>query len=171
MTVADLRARAETDLDDLTLERILGSAREAVDGWAGASSAAVETFSYPCSEFISLARRRASITSVKERRTPEGPEVTLATTDYRAVGDYLLLRLVGGANPGTYWGAEVVVAYVPEVDTQTRDRVTLDLCLMDIEFSAYDSEAVGEWSGGTGDWAVRRAGLLAQLGEGRSLAI
>jgi len=168
VTVEDLRARVETDLDTPTLQRILDSAVSAVDRSAGKTSAETESLVATNSEWLSLNRRHTAVVSVTERRRHSSDPVVLAADDFREVGDYRMLRLADGTNGNVCWGAEVTIVYTPEVDVSVRDRVTLDLCQVDIEFRAYDSEKSGDWSGSQKDWKARRRELLAQIREGRS---
>ena len=88
--------------------------------------------------------------------------------DYRLVGDYKLRRRNDGDNPETSWGAEVSVVYVPEIDQTVRDRVTLDLCQMDIEFQALDRLKSGDYEGEQKDYKLRRLALFRQIREGMS---
>lgn len=165
LTIYDARARVETDLPDSALQRILTSAVKAVDRSAGKADSETRTFVGHGTAVLPFARRVASITSVTERRSPRGDETALSANDYRLVGSYRLLRLTGGDNGASYWGWEVVVVYVPEVDAAVRDRVALDLVQIDVEFRALDREKVGDWEGEQKDYKKRRRALLAQVRE------
>ncbi|MCP4871633.1 MAG: phage gp6-like head-tail connector protein [Proteobacteria bacterium] len=169
VTVQDLRARVETDLDDDTLQRILDSAVQAIDRAAGKAIAEQEAKLAANSEWFATIRRPASGIVIKERRRHTSPEVTLAADDYRQVGTYRFLRLTDGTNPAPCWGHEVVIDYVPEVDEDVRDRVALDISQVDLEFRAFEREKSGDWEGEQKEWKSRRRELLAQVREGRSL--
>ena len=166
--IDDLRARVETDLDNNVLQRILDAAEKSVERAAGNATTEAETHQAFGARFLALSRRSTAFTSVTERLRYSSDAVTLSANDYRKVGDYKLIRLADGDNPSSYWGSEVVVTYTPEVDENIRDRVTLDLCQVDIEFRAYDSEKSADWSGSQKDWKARRRELLAHVREGRS---
>ncbi len=168
VTVEDLHARVETALDTTVLQRILDAAVASVVRSAGNASSESQTMVATNSEWLALTRRHTAIVSVTERRRHSSDAVVLSSNDYREVGDYRMLRLADGDNGGSFWGAEVAIVYTPEVDADVRDRVTLDLCQVDIEFRAYDSEKSGDWSGSQKDWKARRRELLAQIREGRS---
>ena len=168
VTVDDLRLRIETDLDDTTLERILDAAVESVERSAGKADSEVDTREAFAAPFVVLSRRKTAIVSITERRRFSSDEVTLSANDYREVGDYKLFRTSDGDNPSTGWGSEVVVTYTPEVDEDVRDRVTLDLCQVDIEFRAYDREESGDWEGEQKDYKARRRELFRQIREGQS---
>lgn len=167
--LAALKERVETDFPDTVLQRVLDSAVKAVERAHGATASETETHLAIGAQFLSLHRQSQSLTTVTERRRMSSDAVTLSANDYRKVGDFRLMRLATGDNPAGYWGAEDVVTYVPVVDINVRDRVTLDLCLVDIEFNAFDSYKAGNWTGTQKDWRARRRELLAQIREGQSL--
>lgn len=166
--IDDLRARIGTDLDDTTLQRILDSAEKAIERAAGNATSEIETKEAFGAQFFTLDRRSTAFTSITERRRYSSDAVTLSANDYRKVGDYKLMRLADGDNPSNFWGSEVVITYTPEVDTDVRDRVALDLCQVDIEFRAYDREKSPDWEGEQKDWKARRRELLTHVKEGRS---
>ena len=168
VTVANLRLRVETDLDDVTLQRILDSAVKAVDRAAGGIGNEVEVKLPSSSEWLSLNRRHIAIVSIKERRRHSSDQVTLSANDYRVVGSYRILRLTDGDNGNSCWGDEVEITYTPEVDTEVRDRVVLDVSQVDIEFRAYEREKSGDWEGEQKEWKSRRRETLAHVREGRS---
>lgn len=167
VTIADLRARVETDLDDPTLQRIMDAAVKSIDRAAGKADEQVETRIATNSEWIATSRRMASVTSIEERRRVRSDPINLSANDYRIVGATRLLRESGGDNGASFWGAQVTITYVPEVDQDVRDRVTLDLSAVDLEFRAYEQERSGDWSG-KADWKKQRSQLLRQVREGRS---
>lgn len=167
VTIADLRARVETDLDDTTLQRILDSAVKAIERAAGSATEQTETRVCTNSAWIATTRPMVSVTSVEEYRRVRGTPVALAADDYRIVGATRLLRLDDGTNASVSWGAQVTIVYVPEVDQDIRDRVSLDIAQVDLEFRAYDQEKSGDWSG-KADWKKQRSRLLKEVREGRS---
>jgi len=168
MTLADVRARVETDLDNTTLQRIFDSAVAAVDRAAGKAGSEMQTFNAAGISEIPLNRPASAITSVDERRSRSSDAVTLAADDYRLIGDYVLFREASGTNPASTWGAQVDVTYAPDVDQEIRDRVALDIIQVDVEFRAQDSEAIGDVAMTQKDYKARRRALLAQVREGRS---
>ena len=169
VTIADLRARYETDLDDSTIQRVLDANVVAVNRSAGKTAAAVEHKLARNSAWVSIQRPAGTIDTVTERRRHRSTEVTLAADDYRLVGPYRLLRLTDGTNGAPHWGDEVAVTYTPEVDQAIRDRVTLDLSQVDLEFRAYDKEKSADWEGDQKKgWKGKRVQLLRQIREGRS---
>lgn len=168
LTLADVRGRVETDLDDVALQRILDAAVEDINRRHGEAASATETFRAWGAPEISLGRRASAITEVNEIRSRHDSSVTLSANDFRRSGDYRLVRLTNGDNPAPCWGFEVEVKYVPEVDPALRDRVALDVIQVDVEFRALESEGVGDWDGSYADYQERREAVLAQVREGRS---
>lgn len=168
LTTDDVRARVETDLDEPTVQRILTAAEKAVTRAAGSADDQTATFLALGASQVSLPRRHSEIVSVKERASRHADQVTLASDDYREIGDYVLQRLANGTNGASYWGSEVEVVYTPEVDATLRERVVLDLCQLDIEFKAVDVEAVGDYKQEQKDFRARKRALLAEVREGRS---
>ncbi len=167
--VADVREKNPTDWTDDAVQRVIDSAVKAIARAAGNATAQVDTGDASGSEWFALTRRSTAFTSVTERRRHSSDEVTLSSDDYRKVGDYKLLRLASGTNGASFWGKEVVATYTPEVDTEVRDRVTLDLCVVDINFQAFDREKSGaDWEGEQKDYKARRRELLRQIREGQS---
>ncbi len=162
-----LKLRVETDFDNSVLQRVLDSVKKAVERAHGNAASEVETQLASGSEYLALHRQSQSFTSITERRRTSTDAVTLSANDYRKVGGYRLMRLVDGDNPARFWGAEVVITYVPVIDEDIRDRVILDLCLLDINFNAFDSYKSGNWTGTQKDWRARRRELLAQIREGQ----
>ncbi len=167
VTVDDLRARVETDLDNPTLQRILDAAVKAVDRAAGSATEQTQTMVATNSAWIATVRPVVSVTSIDEARGARSTPVTLSANDYRIVGDYRLLRMNDGDNPSGCWGNVVTIVYVPQVDQDVRDRVVLDLSQVDLKFDAFNESKSGDWSG-KADWKKARATLLGQVREGRS---
>lgn len=174
MTVSldQLRARVETDLDDTTLQRILDANVKSIDRAAGNATEESEDQDGTNSDWIAVLRPVAAVVSIIERRSHTSDAVTLSANDYRLVGKTRFLRLTNGDNPARCWGVEVQLNYTPEVDTAVRDRVTIDLCHVDVEYRPFDQEKTGkgEWDG-KADWGKQRRELLAQVREGRSLIV
>lgn len=168
-TLAEVRARVETDLDDATLQTLVDGEIESLEREAGGETETETQFASGLKKII-LHRQPASITSINERGTLTSDPVTLVTDDWRQIGQYGLFRLTDGTNPAASWGAEVVIVYVPELDATLRDRVVFDLVQLAVEFRAFDEEEIGkDWKGVQKDWIKRRKAVLAQVSEGRGL--
>lgn len=169
-TLAEVRARVETDLDDATLQTIIDGEIEALNRDAGGDTAVETQFASGLKQIL-LRRKPESITKIEERVTADSDPVTLASNDWRRVGLHTVRRLTDGDNPASGWGAEVVVTYVPEIDVALRDRVIFDLVQLSVEFRAFDSEETGDWKGEQKDYDKRRKAILAQISEGRGLIL
>ena len=168
--LAEVRARVETDLDDATLQTIVDGEIESLQREAGKETETETQYASGLKKIV-LKRLPKSITSIKERVTLTADEVTLATDDWRQTGLYGLFRVTDGTNPASRWGAEVVIAYVPEIDTNLRDRIVFDLVQMAVEFRAFDEETAGDLKGLQKDYKNRRKAVLEQLTEGRGLIL
>ena len=167
-TLGEVRARTETDLDDATLTTIIDAEIESLQREAGGPTETETQFASGLKKII-LKRKPASITSITERGTLTAAPVTLAANDWRQTGLYGIYRLADGTNPAASWGAEVVIAYVPELDAALRDRAIFDLVQLAVEFRAFDSEEAGDWKGTQKDYDKRRKAVLAQVSEDRGL--
>lgn len=170
-TLTSTRARVETDLDDATLQTIIDAETEFLTRHVGATGSEIETHRAFGLREIVLKRKPESITSIKERRHYTSEEVTLAVDDWRRVGNFNVLRVADGTNPAGFWGQETIVEYVPDTDSQLRERVLLDLIQLSVEFRAMDNEEAGDWAReeASDSYARKRRALVRQVTEGRAL--
>lgn len=159
ITVMDVHARMETDLDDATIQRMIDAAVEEIEGRHGSAGLVTDYFQALGSKTVVLSRRPVSIIEVRERRMPTDELLVVPDEDYRQQLPMILYRV------DTTWGYEVQVDYEPLVNAQMRDRIALDLVQLDIEFRAFESERIGDWQGSQGDYADRRLAILKQLRE------
>ncbi len=167
VTVDDIREDTPNDRTGAALQKMLDSNVAAINRSAGNASTESQTDDASGSAWIVLNRLSSSITTVTERRRHSNAAVTLSADDWRKVGDRRFLRLQDGTNPASCWGAETVFTYVPEIDANNRDVVTLKLCKMDINFQAYDREKSGaDWEGEQKDYKARRRAVFAEIREG-----
>lgn len=167
VSIAQIRSRVETDLDDATLTLILNAETEALEREVGAESE-VETHLATGNKKLVLRRKPESIDEIVERRHLLDTTTTLSGDDYRILGERILYRLGDGTNPEDTWGDEVVITYTAEIDSNLRDRVLIDLVLLSVEFSAYKKQDVGDWTGDQGDYFDRRKKVFAQIREPRA---
>lgn len=172
VTLEELRLRVETDLTDPVLQRMITANEKAIARAAGSATSEVEVHLAANSDWVSVLRPVAAVVTIIERMSKTSDPITLAANDYRLVGKYRFLRLGDGDNPARCWGTEVEFTYTPEVDTDLRDRVTIDLCQVDVEYRPFQEEKTGkgEWEG-KADWSKQRRELIAQIREGRSLIV
>lgn len=169
-TVSEVRARVETDLDDATLRTIIDGEVESLQREAGGETETETQYASGLKKIV-LKRKPNTITSIDERGTLTADPITLSANDWRQTGLYGIFRLSDGDNPASRWGAEVVIAYVPELDTNLRDRIIFDLVQMAVEFRAFDEETAGDWKGLQKDYKKRRKAVLEQVTEGRGLIL
>lgn len=169
-SLAEVRARVETDLDDATLQTIIDAESEAIERLAGTDSETETQFASGLPVIV-LQRLPAEITRITERRCVTSEAVELQSDDWRMSGRYGIRRLHSGTNAAGTWGEEVVIEYVPSIDYRLRDRVLLDLVQMSVEFRAFETEEVGDTkrSETQGAYERRRHSLLKQLKENRGL--
>lgn len=172
LTTDDVRERIDTDLSETAVQRVLTAAESSVERSAGNATVETEQVDASNSVRLTVSRRSTSITSVTERRRHSSDAVALSSNDYRKIGAITFLRLNSGDNAASFWGKEVTIVYVPEVDTELREIVTLELCMYAIEHSSFDREKKGaDWEGEQKDYKARRRASLAQLHEGRSAIV
>ena len=169
-TLSEVRARVETDLDDATLRTLIDGEIESLERAVGKETETETQYASGLTKIV-LKRLPKSITSIKERVTLTADEVSLSTNDWRQTGLYGLFRVSDGDNSASRWGAEVVIEYVPELDTNLRDRIVFDLVQMAVEFRAFDEETAGDWKGLQKDYKQRRKAVLEQVTEGRGLIL
>lgn len=171
ISVNAAKKRIETDLPDETVQLIIDAETEAMERHA-VGTTETELQDGRGLRFLVLKRKAASITSITERRFyTSDTETVLNADDYRLLGGFKLFRLNTGTNPFNDWGEETTIVYTPEVDTNLRDRVVLDLVQLSVEFNAYQAEKAGDWTGNQGDYKERRESVLNQLREPRRLVV
>ena len=167
ITVDDVREDTPNDRTDAALQRMIDSNVAAINRSAGNADAETQTDDGSGNQRIVLNRLSTSIASITERQRASDDAVTLSTDDWRKVGDRVFLRLQDGTNPASFWGQETVFTYVPEIDADNRDVVTLKLCKMDLNFQAYDREKSGaDWEGEQKDYKARRRAVFGEIREG-----
>ena len=167
VTVDDIREDTPNDRTEAALQKMLDSNVAAINRSAGNASSETQPDAASGNQRIVLNRLSTSITTITERQRNSDAAVTLSTDDWRKVGDRVFLRLADGSNPAGAWGREVVITYVPEIDADVRDVVTLKLCQMDINFPASDREKSGaDWEGEQKDYKARRKAVFREIREG-----
>ena len=168
LTLAEMRALHETDLEDDALQALLDAAEEEIVSHAGAHASASDFFSRPLSASVFLKRRAASIDAVTER--VRGEETELAADDYRLADTRELIRRDDGTNPRSSWGDEVTVEYVPVSDLDTRKRVQADLVKLSAQYQALRSESSGDLQQTFPEYQAERQAILSQLSPGLAIA-
>lgn len=162
MDVAELRDHIETDLPDPALQRILDAEQEAVDR---VSSPSVVTDRFDCLGTLRLVltRQAASISRIGWRRRLDEEEIELAEDDYRFEAPFELFRLPGGTNPAPRWVGRISVDYLPEADSEDRDRVLIALVRLSLAYEGLTATKVGDESISHLDYSAEREKLLGSL--------
>lgn len=180
LTVDEIRAYVETDLDDASLQRLLDAAEAAIVSYAGSPGEATQLVDGGVGR-LALARRAASMTTVTESRGTT--TTTLDADDYRIRADgYVLERLNTGTNPRSRWYGQISLTYVPVDDSATREAVQIELVRIDLASSSgaggggLKSESIGDYSASFGSTDSRtpeqqRADALARLNPEPMMAV
>src|SRR5438105_1096004 len=148
LTVAGLRTFIKTPLADSALQSLLDATEEDIVKFAGQPGDVTELIDGGYRR-LTLNRPASSITSIKETiGLTLTQQLILDPSDYRlrAYG-YVLERLGTGTTPRWYWGRLVEVVYAYAGDTAIREMVQVDLCKLELAFSAgVAAETIGSWS-------------------------
>jgi hypothetical protein len=161
--IVDAEARVPAGTDALVLDRLVRSAVETVERYAGPDATVVETFTYGRWErprTVFTTRPIAAITAITEADVELDPG-----TDFSVWGERGIVRHNG------YWGHSVSVTYDPVVDANLRQQIVLDLVEIEASFRTTDRMQLGDYSEATGDQEARRASVLSRLTEDRALVV
>lgn len=171
ITVADVRDRISTPLDDVVIQRMIDAETEAVNRTAGPVSVTENRVVTVRSPMLVLRYAAASVTSIEEREDPRDSAVLLSSTDWRQFDKFTLVRLSTGTNPRDNWAPIVTVTYNRVVDNALRDRVILDLVQLAISFRAEESVDVDQFQMAQIRFFDRRRALLRQLREPKAAIV
>lgn len=168
LTVAELEAQIDTDLDDVALQQIIDAVERDIEGYVGPQTAAVEEYDPELLTVLRLPAKGSAITSVVEytdaRSDPT--KTTLAANDYELSSDgWEVRRLSDGTNARDTWGWRVVMTFTPVADTARRKQVAIELARLEITHTGYSQEKVGDWSGTSRGLSAERAEILERLDE------
>lgn len=182
--VATFKNHFETDLDTSVIQSLLDDASAEITRRFGSDTSVTEEHilatpigcngssnSFLSSDAQHVGRRHiwtkqkiSSVTSVKEGVTLADADLTtlVEDTDYRVINDGWGIERID-----TDFLKRVVIVYAPESDSDRRDRVTIDLVKLAIQFNGLDSERVGDWQGSHMDYQKTREEILSTLKSGR----
>jgi len=167
LTTDELREHFETDLKDAAVQRLIDDAESEIDERIGQLATGTDTFEGDIlATALFLSRRAKTITTATEEiRSGGGYQTTvLDPTDYKLRYEGRQIeRLTSGVNPRSTWGDIVTVVYVPEDDTNRRKRVAVDLVKLAAQYSALDSEKIGDYSAKSAKYEAHRSEILARL--------
>lgn len=171
-----LKAHFETDLTDAAIQRLIDdAAEEIVDRYGDNSSITEEHIlatpsGYRGHDSSHVGRRHIypkkkvdTVTSVKEGVTLAADDMTtlVADTDYRLIFNGRAIERIG-----TDFLQRVEIVYTPITDVSRRDRVTIDLVKLAIQYQGLKSEKVGDYSASFTDYQKERESLLRGLNSG-----
>lgn len=164
VTVADVRRKVQTGLDDIDLADIITDEENEVVRRFGATGDGVtmvtEVYDGRSATSLFLNRPAVNVTSITVADKGGGTASTVATTAYQVWGNEGRIEHLGGG-----WGSGIVtVTYVPVDDRARRRQVIVELVRLALEQAAMKSESVGgEYSYQAPDWEAARAALYRRL--------
>lgn len=174
ISVADVRARVETDLTDADIQMAIDAGEAEIIRLHGPHASTITEYRRPSMEVQRLQTSRpvSSITSITETYTATYGEttITLATTDYSLEGVRTIRRKIGGAYPRTIWAPLVTIVYVPVDDSARRKLPLMKLVQLALRYEAASLTLVGDARTVHVDHAAERARILGGLDNGRLLA-
>ena len=166
-----IKAHFETDLADTALQRLIDAEDKEITSRYGSNTSVTEqhTLETPDGQparrsYIFTRQWIGSITSVKEGVTLSDDDLTtlVADTDYRVMLNGLSIERVD-----TDFLQRVEIIYVPLTDESRRDRVTIDLVKLGVQYQGLKSEKVGDYSASHVDYQQERENVLSTLNSGR----
>lgn len=158
VSVSDVRAKVQTDLDDSALGDIIANEEAALSARLGAppdgTTAITEVLINTEGGSLYTKRPVATVTSVTESSTLTSTPATLAATDYYLMGTRgQFIRLAGCVS----WGQLVTVVYVPADSAALWKQVIIELVRIALEQTTMRQESVaGEYTYQAPDWNVAR---------------
>lgn len=170
LTTTEIREQVQTDLSNAALKKIYDAELKRIEVKVGKNTGVLETKFAAGLVDMFTQRPIGTITSIKERATPDATQVTLAADDYRTFGPRGLRRLATGTNAASYWGQEVEVTYNPIDDIDRRNLALVELVRIAVEERAIASEKDGDYEAKYKDPMRARRETLASLGTGLPIA-
>lgn len=173
VSIAELRAKVPSDLDDTQLQSIIDNEESELVrrfGPHGDGTTAITEGPKPGGERnVYVSRPIVSISSITEAvYLGDTPETVDSTTYYAWKDEGRIERLPSGSQT---WGRAVTVTYVPSDDRALRKQVIIELCRLALSQTTLKSESIaGEYSYTTladdssGGWEATRARQYRRLG-------
>ena len=169
LSVAELQAQVETDLDSTTLQQIIDAVEKDIEEHVGPGSNYVYELDHmDLLTVIRLPVRASSIDSIVEYTDSEHnpTKTTLAADDYELSDDgWFVRRLSDGTNSDDTWGWHVVITFTPAANVEKRKQAAIQLARLEITHTGYENEAVGDWSAKSLDARKERAKILRALDQ------
>jgi hypothetical protein len=154
LSPAELQEFASSDLNDAALQIIIDGCEAEMIQRFGPHATATQTFFSPCA-YIVLSRTATGIDTI----TADGTELT--TDDFTVISGRIV-RLESGS-----WSGPLVVTYLPEDETAKRKLALMKLCKLEIAYSGYQSQSIGDVSEQPLDLNAERERIFASLASAR----
>lgn len=182
--VAEFKEHVETDLATTAIQRLLDAEVEEIIRRFGKDISVTEEHILEAPEGFEsgvvtaqkIGRRRIwtgqqinSATTVKEGPTLTPADLTTLTEDADSDGFRIIHNGYAIERIGTDFDKRVEIVYVPKTDVRRRDRVTIDLVHLAIQYNALKSERVGDWNGSHVEYQKERESILSTLNAGRRI--
>jgi len=166
----------ETDLVDDAIQRLIDAEADEITRRFGSDTSVTEQYllatpmGYNGQEAQKVSQRRiwtkrqiGAVTTVKEGPTLGASDLTtlVENTDFRVINNGWAIERID-----TDFDRRVEIVYVPGTDVKRRDRVTIDLVKLAIQFQGLSSERVGDWQGNHLDYQRERESILNSLKSG-----
>jgi hypothetical protein len=158
-----LREHVETDLDPSALQRLINDAVADIEARYGTTAARTRTMATTGRERrLWLTTPAASVTAILEGRTIQ-PDTAVESSAYELSHEGLAIDRIDGGS----WQRYVKVTVTPKDDQARRDRVTIDLVRLALQYNALGSETSGDYSAQAVQYQAERETLLRGLMAGR----
>lgn len=149
LTLDELKEHVEAGITEAALERLLIEAVAQVEGRFG-TDASITVRTETNGRYIRLQRPALTITAVAEFNDQRYPLYTLLAADYELQdGGRIIRRLTGGTTfyADRSWAPVVDITYLPVPEQALRDRVTIDLVRLAVQYNALGQETFGGRTG------------------------
>jgi hypothetical protein len=162
VTPAIVRAHVETDLEDPALQRLIDDAVAAMEARAGVGGPQVVPYQLVGrSPSLWLLDPATAVSQVREGYRYAELTVVDPATYTLLINGYKLARVDGVA-----WQPWVEVTSTVALDTARRDRVTIDLVHLALQYSGLSHETSGDYTANPLDYQQERERLVSELAGG-----
>lgn len=145
LTLDEVRDQVQSDLTSAAFGKVYAAEERRIVKVVGKDTAVIERKNALGLVDLFTHRTIGTINSIKERVSVSSDEVTLASDDFRVVGERRIRRLSTGTNGGSWWGVEVVIDYDPVDNIDLRNSTLVELCRISVDESAAESEKDGDY--------------------------
>lgn len=138
ITTADLRAHIETDLSDAELQKVIDAETAYLEAYAPSGTIVEEPVYENADRVLRLKRPAASVTLVRQRAS-DFTYTTIDASEYRVTAD-------GDVERQTYWPDGIEITYVADDDTDLRESIIIDLCVLRLRYQSGLNQSMGDFS-------------------------